>query len=356
MLAVPPLAALTLTLAWTPRNPDPVTATQRPTQPYVDGVRARVLLVVLLVLGGCYLLVSADAWDPLAGRLGLAAWAVSALALGLIAGGTGRPNAVLLAAALPAVGVAASLPFSRAEEPFTWGFFMLPILGVAGASLVAAGATIDRALRRGGPRTARVGGAAGVLALAAAASAFGRGVWLDQRVVDRAPAHPSTIDDVAGSYRGVGIGDRAAAVRGRLGVPRRADDDGQGFAAPLGQSLSDFDGPRGFDGDLTTWRYRGVAVLLEGSRTQQLVITDPDAETAAGVGIGDSLAVASRRYAHLRCDGVVTGSDATNPTYPACAGHLAGRTGISFYGDPVQSIVLEGGVSGPRLRRRGAVD
>jgi hypothetical protein len=311
----------------------------------------RVLSVVLLLLAGSYLLVSADAWDPLAGGLGLGAWAVGAFALGLVAQGTRRRGAVVLAAALPAVAVAASLPFSRAEEPVTWGFFMLPLLGLGGAGLVAVAAAVAHATRRAGARTARAVDTAEVAVTVAAAAAFAYGVWLDVRVVERHPDDPATIDDVAGTFRGVGVGDQVSAVRQRLGAPVPARIPARGFGTPLGESRADFVGPSSSDTDLT-WRYRGLAILVAGDRTQQLIITDHSAETPEGVGVGDSLSLATREYRHVTCDGELTGSDTVNPSYPYCSGHVAGRTGITFYGDPIESITLDGGAIGPRLRPR----
>jgi hypothetical protein len=313
-------------------------------------VRVRVLSAVVVLVAGSYLLVSADPWDPLAGRLGLGAWAVGAFAVGLVAQGTERRGAVVLGAVLPAVAIAASLPFSRAEEPFTWGFFMLPLLGVGGAALVLVAAVVARSLRRDG-RPARAVGAVELTATVLAACAFGYGVWSDQRVIDRHPGRPSTIDDVRGTFRGVGPGDPSSVLRRRLGAPVVARIPAVGFGTPLGESRGDFVGPSGSSGEVT-WRYRGLAVVTDRERAEQLVVTDAAAQTPAGVGVGDSLAVASRAYRHLVCDGEITGSDASNPEYPTCSGHLAGRHGITFYGDPIESISLEGGASGPRVRRR----
>ncbi|MEV4420768.1 hypothetical protein AB0L40_12440 [Patulibacter sp. NPDC049589] len=93
-------------------------------------------------------------------------------------------------------------------------------------------------------------------------------------------------------------------------------------------------------------------MLIDDDRIAQVIVTDRDAETGAGVGIGDGLEVARRAYDHLACDGAITGSDATNPQYPYYGGHLAGRSGITSYGDPIESITLDDGVTGPRLTRR----
>ncbi len=92
------------------------------------------------------------------------------------------------------------------------------------------------------------------------------------------------------------------------------------------------------------WRYRELVVFVAGGRVLAYLTTDRSAQTAAGVGVGDSLAIAERAYAGLDCFGVTLGSDAVKPSYPACEGTLRSGDRLWFGGDPIDSIwVLENG-------------
>ncbi len=84
------------------------------------------------------------------------------------------------------------------------------------------------------------------------------------------------------------------------------------------------------DGDVS-WRYRHVAFVLHHGRVAQLSITDPDAQTSAGVGIGDNVEIARRAYPTLHCQ---TGS--TLLLY--CAARTSSGADVWFGPDPIGSI------------------
>lgn len=315
--------------------------------------RPTVAVVTGLVLAACTaVLVTSRAWDPTAGSRGVVAWAVGVVALGVAAG---RPGATVPAAfrtmLVPAVVLVVLAPFSRAESPFAWALLAVPLMGAGGAvaiGLVAAGTRRAAELvPRSAPFLPRV--ALGIAALAAVLAAWG--VRIDHRVIDRTPARPVPLSDRTGAFRGVAVGDGLRAVRARLGAPVVAGAGSSDAGRPL-DAPKDFAGPEELPaGD--TWRYDGLALVVSRSRVLAVVVTDRSAQTPPGVGIGDSIEVVRRTYGGLKCEGVRLG-EATNPAYPACRSRLLGepgrrRTGITFSGDPVGSVVLQRGATGPRL-------
>ena len=60
--------------------------------------------------------------------------------------------------------------------------------------------------------------------------------------------------------------------------------------------------------------------------------------TARGVGIGDTLAYARRRYPQLRCDVVNQGTEYV--AFPACRARIAPRRYLGFGQNPIRSISL----------------
>lgn len=363
-----------------------------------------VLVGAALVLVACtWLLVTADPWAPSAGARAFLVWAIAVVGLGLAAA---RPDASVTATframLLPAAALAVLAPFSRAEAPFAWAFLAVPLMGAGGAVAVGLTAGVARrSLERppaGGarfgeirtwgrgaaarhPLLARVGttvrrpalvraataaqdrlpGAALVVPRAAVAATVlaavlaAWGVRMDGRVVEVTPERPLVVSDRTGSFRGVSLATPLDAVRARLGVPTIVPEGDRAAGRPL-------DAPAGLalPGDLPegeTWRYAGVALLVRGSRIEAMVVSDARAETAAGVGVGDSLGISRRAYGGLACSGVRR-SGATNPAYPACRSRLPGReglrrVGIVFAGDPVQTVTLRRGERGPLLQDGG---
>ncbi|MEV4421333.1 hypothetical protein AB0L40_15310 [Patulibacter sp. NPDC049589] len=329
--------------------------------------RPTLLVGTAVVLAACTsLLVTADPWEPSSGARGYVAWGVAVVALGLAAA---RPGAATTAAfrtmLLPVALLAVLAPLSRAESPLAWAMFDVPVMGVLGAVLVGAAAAGSRraAARRPSAASVLPRAAVGVATLAVALAAWG--VHTDRRVIDRTPASPAALSDRTGAFRGIEVGARLSDVRARLGTPTIVPEGDRAAGRPL-------DAPRDLalpaklpDGG--TWRYDGLALVVSRSRVLAVVVTDDDAQTAAGAGIGDSLEVFRRAYGGLTCGGVRR-DDETNPAYPSCRSRLPGRPGlrriaVAFSGDPVQSVVLQGRATGPllegttaprRVSRRGA--
>jgi hypothetical protein len=117
--------------------------------------------------------------------------------------------------------------------------------------------------------------------------------------------------------------------------------------APLGE---DFDGIGGPPFVATpgsgheTLRYRDVSVLVSDGRVYGLVITDDEAETIEGVGVGDNLGLTEDRYPDLDC-GIARAGEYR--TFPYCGGRLGPGRWIWFGQDPVRSIVLTTSELGP---------
>lgn len=318
-------------------------------------VRGRPTLVVgsAVVLAACTaLLVTTDPWAPSAGARGEVAWVLALLALGLAAGRPGVPvGTTFRAMVLPAALLAVLAPLSRAESPFAWAMLAIPLMGAGGAVLVGLAAGGSRRAVARVPVARRVLPRLAIAAATLAVVVAGWGVQADARVIDRTPAEPVALSDRTGAFRGVEVRDRLRDVRERLGTPAivPAGDRAAGLPVDAGDGLA-------LPGDLPdgeTWRYEGLALIVGRSRVLAMVVTDDRAQTGAGVGIGDSLEVVRRAYGGLSCRGVRFGN-ARNPAHPSCRSRLPGRVGlrrigVAFSGDPVQSVVLQRGATGPLL-------
>lgn len=283
----------------------------------------------------------ADPWDPLAGW-GWATTLAAALALGLVVG-----RWTVLAAVLVLLPLAT---LNRTGEPGLLLVVALPVLVAACAIVMCAGLAVRSLVPRSGARYAAL--AAGALA-GGAVAATAWGAYLDRRVVDRHPSQPVLVDDRSGALHGIVPGSSLTRARRVLGRGVVGSDDRE--ASPLGVDAGGLSGPSSVP-DWQTLRLHDLAILHTGDTVRGYVITDRSAQTQAGVGIGDSLVVARRRYANLACAGVTLGSDAARPDYLACVGRMRSGDELFFGGDPIDSIwVLQhapGDGLPPRVLRR----
>jgi hypothetical protein len=145
------------------------------------------------------------------------------------------------------------------------------------------------------------------------------------------------VGDEARSFRGVALGDSRRRVTEELGAPLRGDG---GTIAPVGEDFDDIGGPPFIATPGTTHeslRYRDLTVLLSNGRVYGLLVTNPQADTTQGVGIGDNLALAEDRYSSLDC-GIAEADDYRR--FPYCSGRLARDRWIWFGQDPIRSIVV----------------
>jgi hypothetical protein len=149
---------------------------------------------------------------------------------------------------------------------------------------------------------------------------------------------------VAGAdFRGTQFGDSRARVIEELGEP-----PGKGSSiAPLGEDFEEIGGPPFIEtpgSTHETLRYRNASVLLSDGHVYGFVITDEDAETFTGVGVGDNLGVAENEYQTLDC-GIARADDYR--TFPYCGGRLGRQRWMWFGQDPIRSIVVTATELGP---------
>ncbi len=266
---------------------------------------------------------AADLWDPLA-DWGPSVITLASLALGLL---VGRWRAAAFAAFLLPLAL-----LGPRDHPLA--LFFLAVIGVPfEAAVVAAGVGLRKALDR---RQAMAGKLLGATAMGAALALVGYGVYLDARVVDESPSAPLLLDEQTGAYRGLQTGASLDRLQSLFGPGTPGDPNR--VPSPLEVGPTEVSGPPFLPADLTTLRYPDLAVLVQGGRVRGYVTTAEDAETRAGVGVGDSLSVAKQRYAGLACGVKDLGHDQPYPAYPQCFGRLPTGETLSFGGDPIDSL------------------
>ena len=175
-----------------------------------------------------------------------------------------------------------------------------------------------------------------------------------------APQSARVIDEMRGTYRGVGIGDSAAEVRAVLGPREFADGSesmsplGAGNFAEVGGAMAiRYPGIPSTPRDPELLRYQQVSFLLLDDKVFALMITDDGAATSRGLAISGDLNDADELYERLNCEDVEIGD--FGETFPYCAGVLAPERHIWFGQDPIRSITITttsfGGAECPREQR-----
>ena len=168
------------------------------------------------------------------------------------------------------------------------------------------------------------------------------------------------IDENRGTYRGVGIGASAAAVRralgnmpfARVGWAPWSPKDAESFrevgapsvlTPPCRPTQSPGGRPR-----LQILRYREASFVFCDGRVVAVTVIDEGARTQAGLRIGDPLRDARALYPGLRCGEAPSGDIGR---YPFCVGRLQPRRSLWFGQDPIASITVSTtrfGVEGER--------
>ena len=174
---------------------------------------------------------------------------------------------------------------------------------------------------------------AGMSLLAGAAfcwSAVGCGGGDDTVVVRRT----SVIDEMRGTYRGVGLGGPREAMFAAFGVTKPASPE-NAAAMPLeGETRGAWtlDYPKPYCG-MPIYRYQRAAFGFTCGKLLWIVTTEPGAQTARGVAVGDPLRNVAAAYPEAVCG---TAGD----QYAACSAKLAKGRFIWFGGNPVATIEL----------------
>jgi hypothetical protein len=249
------------------------------------------------------------------------------------------PFAVFVALALVspiAVGMAARTwwVLLAAAAPLVWasqGPLGLIIGGLAVAPValgIGAGVTTGRHFGRRGALT-------GCVLLALAFLPLVTAVALARWPHDRQPAHPVPIDLAMGSYAGVTLGDSEQQALRRTTEPllsRNVQDLHQ---------LAGVDGADAFSSAYATETlvYRDHALMIRNGIVVGIVITNPNAETAQGIGPGDGLALVPQRYPMLHCEAHDSYGDEGPAGPPDCHGHV-GDVGLWISEDPVQLVTI----------------
>jgi hypothetical protein len=74
-----------------------------------------------------------------------------------------------------------------------------------------------------------------------------------------------------------------------------------------------------------------------------IVTTSASAELRHGVNVGDSLAIAERRFPRLRCSAHdAAGPDGDEFGPPICQYRLSSGVNLALIGDPIRTIVIHG--------------
>jgi hypothetical protein len=156
-----------------------------------------------------------------------------------------------------------------------------------------------------------------------------------------APRSARVIDEIRGTYRGVGIGDSPADVR-RVFGPREYADMSEGmmpvgadFAADGGPMVVDFPEKPAADRHAVL-RYDEVSFLLFDGKVFAVVVTDHGAATGRGVAIGHDMGSVEKRYQALTCGD----AEPESGPYPYCAGALKAERHVWFGQDPIGSITI----------------
>lgn len=277
-----------------------------------------------------YVILAGSVWtavyEPLPNTvawLGPATWLAGSAGVGLV---FRRYRAIALAALIPLTAAAVS------GDPLQeW------LAAVGAVGLAAVMAVMVLVGRRAG-RVAPVAGLALIVFSLAPLAWAGYRHW---RPLDVTPSHPLAIDLAHQSFDGVAIGDPAGRIQARLGravvgrlgssvnsmLPLGATYEVNGDPPPLLANIS------------AVYRYPGVAYLVAHGRVVAIVITDPSAQTPAGVGPGDNIAIAHSRYPGLACG---FDSSAEPRGLPNCTGRLDGHP-IWISEDPIGNITLTSG-------------
>lgn len=252
--------------------------------------------------------------------LGPATWLAGSAGVGLV---FRRYRSIALAALIPLTAAVVS------GDPLQeW----LAAFGAVGLGAVIAVMVLV------GRRTGRAAPVAGLALIVFSLAPLAWAGYRQWRPLDVTPSHPLGIDLLHQSFRGVGVGDPASRIQPRLGraivgrpgssvnsmLPVGASYDVNGDPPPLLANIS------------VVYRYPGVAYLVVHGRVVAIVITDPNAQTSAGVGPGDNIAIARARYPGLACG---FDSSAEPRGLPNCAGRLDGHP-IWISEDPIGNITL----------------
>lgn len=275
----------------------------------------------LLVAAGAYLGLTFAVFEGFLSPLRVGPWVLlgfigfAHVGLGLA---TGTPAVLALS------GVAALVALvERVPAP------VLLKVGVIGVPVLLTTAGLGLLLHRGwldpasdpGPRRRHRLGAAGMVVLGLGLSPFAAAGFRHLVPRDGAPVQEDAIDETSGSYRAISLGESYTDLLPAYGWPFKR-----------GRRVK----PSRQDVRAGHMRYSTVVYGIYRGRVSYIETTNPSAQTAAGVGIGDNLGVARRAYPGLKC-GPVQRPTRSVPVL-VCGGRVGPQRYLSFWSDPITEI------------------
>jgi hypothetical protein len=151
-----------------------------------------------------------------------------------------------------------------------------------------------------------------------------------------------TVDWRKGMLDGIGLRSTTAAVEKAFGPPGRRGFQNQ--ASPIGEDYYEIGGPTSFGLPFKKrvypdqLGYTDRTIFTARDRVFAWVTTSERAETAEGVGVGDSGRLVERRYPRADCYLANEGTD--YPTFPLCEVKVCDHRTLYFGADPIRSIWL----------------
>jgi hypothetical protein len=154
---------------------------------------------------------------------------------------------------------------------------------------------------------------------------------------------PRSIDEVAGTIAGVGLGSSEAEIRAAFGAPVGGAGfapEGEKFRGP--EAIATPTPPRGRTRPQNL-RYEETSFLLTRRTGAYAVMTTNEGDaTVAGVAVGDPLDSVRSTYQKVSCGTSVAGEPlfgGETPTYPWCRTRV-GNVDVFFGDDPIEAITL----------------
>jgi hypothetical protein len=186
-----------------------------------------------------------------------------------------------------------------------------------------------------------------ILALLLVAAVVASGCTVSSSPDDLPTARFESIDEVRGTYGGVGVGDAEEDVWGIFG--RKASVGHDESFQPTGVGEDDFFAPNYIPAE-TAYAYEDVIFWfpvedihlgrgspLRGKQDEVggFLVAASEVRTLRGIQVGDTLDEAKAAYPELECGDRPAGEFAT---YRYCSGRTAEQRHIWFGGDPITTI------------------
>lgn len=157
---------------------------------------------------------------------------------------------------------------------------------------------------------------------------------------DQDSPRPATVDERAGTYRGVGIDSTRDEAQRELG---RLESGATDPLAPIGTYGAKLGVPPSpqhprDSGGIAIWRFEDTAMAAGRGRAWLVLVAAEDAVTGDGVGVGSELDDVRAAYPGAECDTANEGTEYTQFEY--CTLRVAPERYLWFAYDPVRSVTM----------------